>query len=61
MSQELVLISGEQKSKWRSKGHGLITSAIFSYGFNKLSEKCKSLEKYSNNWFYNKCDEINYN
>ena len=61
MSQELVLISDKKKSKYRSKGHGLITSAIFSYGFNKADEKCKSLAKYSNNWYYNKCDGINYN
>ena len=25
----------------------------------KLSEKCKSLTKYGNNWYYNKCDELN--
>ena len=31
MSQELALISNLKRSKWRSKGHGLITSAIFSY------------------------------
>ena len=23
------------------------------------SEKCKSLTKYSNHWYYNKCDELN--
>ena len=61
MSQELVLISDKKKNKYRSKGHGLITSAIFSYGFNKFAEKCKSLAKYSNHWYYNKCNEINYN
>ena len=31
MSQELALISNLKKNKWKSKGHGLITSAIFSY------------------------------
>ena len=31
MSQELALISNLKRSKWKSKGHGLITSAIFSY------------------------------
>jgi len=25
----------------------------------KLIEKCKSLTKYGNNWYYNKCDELN--
>ena len=25
----------------------------------KLSEKCESLTKYGNNWYYNKCDELN--
>ena len=25
----------------------------------KLIEKCKSLTKYSNTWYYNKCDELN--
>ena len=27
--------------------------------FVTLSEKCKSLTKYGNNWYYNKCDELN--
>ena len=25
----------------------------------KLIEKCKSLTKYSNTWYLNKCDELN--
>ena len=35
ISQELALISNLKKNKWKSKGHGLITSAIFSYDLNK--------------------------
>jgi len=34
----------------------------YNYGNSKefvtLSEKCKSLTKYGNNWYYNKCDEL---
>jgi hypothetical protein len=36
----------------------LVTNGI-SKEFVTLSEKCKSLTKYGNNWYYNKCDELN--
>ena len=35
----------------------------YNYGNSKefvtLNEKCKSLTKYGNNWYHNKCDELN--
>ena len=37
----------------------VVLSLLLSSNAFSESEKCKSLTKYSNNWYYNKCNELN--